>query len=346
MSAQPHILVIRFSAMGDVAMTVPVIQQCLQQHPQLRITVVSNAFLQPLFDPLERCHFHPADLKGRHKGIGGMYRLYRELNRFQKFDAVVDLHDVLRSKMLRKYFEWKGIPIGVMNKGRAEKKSLTRKENKILQPLTSMHERYADVFRESGFSIQLLHQQVFSKATVLPELEPKIPSGLWIGVAPFAQYREKMYPLEAMKTVVKAIARTDRPVLLFGGKGQEASTLQEWANEIPNVFNLAGRLSFSDELKLISRLQCMISMDSANMHLASLYNVPVMSIWGATHPFAGFNGWNQSPQQWIQSDLSCRPCSVFGNKPCFRGDWACMESISPLTIIDKIESWFEANQTA
>lgn len=333
--------------MGDVAMTVPLIQQCLQQHPQLRITVVSNAFLQPLFEPMERCFFHPADLKGRHKGIGGMYRLYRELKQQQQFDAVVDLHDVLRSKMLRKYFVWKGVPIAVMNKGRAEKKALTRKENKNLQPLTSMHERYAQVFRESGFSIELHpHQQVYPQAIIHPELQLGIPSGAWIGVAPFAQYREKMYPLEAMKTVVKAIARPDRPVLLFGGKGQEASTLQEWANEIPNVFNLAGRLSFSDELNVISRLTCMISMDSANMHLASLFNIPVFSIWGATHPFAGFNGWNQSPSHWIQSDLSCRPCSVFGNKPCFRGDWACMQTLAPLTIIKKIESWFDAFGTA
>jgi len=81
----------------------------------------------------------------------------------------------------------------------------------------------------------------------------------------------------------------------------------------------------------------MISMDSANMHLASLFGVPVVSVWGATHPFAGFMGFGQSPDRAVQiDDLECRPCSVFGNKPCFRGDHACMEWITPERVLEKV----------
>jgi ADP-heptose:LPS heptosyltransferase len=79
-------------------------------------------------------------------------------------------------------------------------------------------------------------------------------------------------------------------------------------------------------------------MDSANMHLASIYGVPVVSIWGATHPFAGFYGWMQDVNNIVQADLYCRPCSVFGNKPCYRGDHACMQMITTEMLMQKIEA--------
>ena len=88
----------------------------------------------------------------------------------------------------------------------------------------------------------------------------------------------------------------------------------------------------------MSHLQVMISMDSANMHLASLVNTPVVSIWGATHPYAGFMGWNQRYENAAQVELDCRPCSIYGNKPCLRGDYACLKNISPEQIISKVES--------
>ena len=87
----------------------------------------------------------------------------------------------------------------------------------------------------------------------------------------------------------------------------------------------------------MSHLDVMLSMDSANMHLASLVATPVVSVWGATHPYAGFMGWNQNPENVIQIPLECRPCSIFGQKACLRGDYACMNRIAPETIVEQIE---------
>jgi len=101
---------------------------------------------------------------------------------------------------------------------------------------------------------------------------------------------------------------------------------------------MVGKLNMSQELALMSQLDIMYSMDSANMHLASLVNTPVISLWGATHPYAGFMGWNQSTDNAIQVDLSCRPCSVYGQKPCFRKDYACLFQITPEQIILRIEN--------
>jgi ADP-heptose:LPS heptosyltransferase len=91
-----------------------------------------------------------------------------------------------------------------------------------------------------------------------------------------------------------------------------------------------------EELALMSHLDVMVSMDSGNMHLASLVNTPVVSIWGATHPLAGFLGWNQSEKNVVQTDMPCRPCSVYGNKPCMRNDYACLNQITPESVVQRI----------
>ena len=79
-----------------------------------------------------------------------------------------------------------------------------------------------------------------------------------------------------------------------------------------------------------------VSMDSANMHLASLVGTRVVSIWGGTHPYAGFLGWNQKAENCIQLDMPCRPCSVYGNKSCLRSDYACLNGIAPNQILEKL----------
>lgn len=341
MQTPRHILVMRFSSMGDVAMTVPVIKIVLDQNPLLEITVVSSAFFQPLFEGMERCHFFPAYLKVQHKGIAGLFRLFKALNKQAKFDAIADLHSVLRSHLLRTLFSLNGSQTASLDKGRAEKKALTKKEHKVFRQLIPMQERYAAVFRNIGIDVQLNHTlAVFPKQPLPIALRAVFSSGKKIiGVAPFAQYTDKMYPIEKMKMIVAQLTAANNTVLLFGGGEMETAILKQWELDIFSVFNIAGRYSFKDELAIISNLDSMVSMDSANMHLASLFKVPVISIWGATHPFAGFYGWAQDEKNIIQLDLPCRPCSVFGNKPCFRGDHACMKWIEVQEIVEKIKEF-------
>lgn len=323
--------------MGDVAMAVPVLKNALEQNPHLQITVVSNAFFAPLFAGLERCSFHPAHLKTTHKGATGIYELFRELVKGNKFDAIADLHSVLRSSLLRTLFTLAGYKTAVIDKGRKEKKELTRKENKILKQLPTSFERYAQVLRKLDINVTLNSSQpVYNKQSLPASIQSLFQQNKKvIGIAPFAQHKEKMYPLEKMKTVVRSLA-IENNIILFGGGAEEIALLNKLSKEIPDTFNAAGCYSFDEELSIISNLDAMISMDSANMHLASLYNVPVISIWGATHPFAGFYGWGQDEKNIISVELGCRPCSVFGNKPCWRGDHACMMQIEEKMIVDKI----------
>jgi ADP-heptose:LPS heptosyltransferase len=320
-------------------MTVPVVRQLLLQNPQLQITFVSVPMVAPLFEGIERLSFVPAHLKGVHKGIKGMYRLHRELNAQSQFDAVADLHNVLRTKILRFLFSLSGVRTASIDKGRKEKGELTRIEGKKLRPLPSTFLRYAVVFRQLHLSIDIdPSQPVISSRPSPRTLEEKKAQGhKLIGIAPFAKHAEKTYPLERMKEVVRTLSeRTDTHVYLFGGRG-EAELLQSWAEEFSNVESMAGKGTFAAELECIAALHLVVSMDSANMHLASLFGVRVVSIWGSTHPFAGFYGWGQAPDDAVQVALYCRPCSVFGNRKCYRGDLACLRSIEAETVVKKIE---------
>lgn len=337
MQSGDHIIAIRFSAMGDVAMAVPVVKALLQQHPQLQLTFVSNAFLAPLFQGIDRCHFFGAATKGEHKGVKGLWKLFQSLRKDKGRYVVADLHNVLRSTILLSFFRLSGVRAAAIDKGRADKKKLTAREAKVLRQLPTSHERYAAVFSKLGFPVSLKESLPVAATSIPASIQKQLIAGkLLVGVAPFAQHPEKMYPLPKMKIFLRQlVAEQNCTLLFFGAPGTEAEMLDDWTKEIPAAINVAGKVSLAEELQVIGGLQMMISMDSANMHLASIYNVPVLSIWGATHPFAGFYGWQQDEDNIVQASLYCRPCSVFGNKPCYRGDHACMQLISTEMLLQK-----------
>lgn len=336
MTKPRHILAFRFSALGDVAMTVPVIKNLLQQHPSLELTMVSEPFHAPLFKGVERLHFIGASTKKDYRGFGGLWKLASKLKSEVPFDAVADLHNVLRTVVLRNLMP--GKRKAVIDKGRAEKKELTRPGNKNLRPLKSGFQRYAEVFEKLGYPVKLDRETGLLPATRSFNWLPAWADGQRvIGVAPFARHAAKMYPLDKMAEVVRLLASDPRnQIVLLGSKGESAELVKLAVS--PNVHNRAGTMGFEDELKAISSLDLMISMDSANMHLASLYGVPVVSVWGGTHPWLGFYGWGQDPENAVQIDLPCRPSSVFGNKPCpLHGEQGCMQDITPQMIVSRCD---------
>lgn len=337
-----HILVIRLSAMGDVAMTVPVLSALVQQYPNLRITVLTRTFFAPMFASLPNVKIHEADFKGKHKGFLGLWRLYEEL-KGKGIDAVADLHNVLRTQILKQFFFFSGIPFYQIDKGRKEKKALTREKNKVFLPLKTTHERYADVFARHGFSLDLsnsipLHKEKLSNKTI-ELIDPKTRK--WLGIAPFAAFSGKQYPLNLMKEVIHQILKTDRyKIMLFGGGQKEIRLLDSWASTFDQSINVAGKLSFEDELALISNLDAMLSMDSGNGHLAAMYGIPVITLWGITHPHAGFAPFGQDNDNALLSnrdEYPFIPTSVYGNK-CPTEYKGVMRTIPAKTVVEKIES--------
>jgi len=338
-----NLLVIRMSAMGDVAMTVPVIKEVLKSNPDINITYVSREGFRVFFDGIKRLTFVAPDLDGEHKGLTGMYKLFQELRQANTFDAVADLHSVMRSQVLSGLFRMTGVKVASIHKGRTDKKNLIKESDKTLKQLKLTTERYADVFRKLGIDVKLSHKLEQKKRGKLPSSIRKrtgAKAGPWIGIAPFAQYKGKKYRFDKVGTLIEQLQITypKSKIFLFGGGEAEVKKLKGLWDIYPQTVLAAGKMNLSEELNLMSRLDTMISMDSANMHMASLVGTKVVSVWGATHPFAGFMGYGQSIEWAAQLDMDCRPCSVFGNKECIKnGSYACMMDLPESLIIDKVK---------
>jgi ADP-heptose:LPS heptosyltransferase len=339
MAKPTHILVIRLSAMGDVAMTVPVIRVLTETYPNVKITVLSRPFFRPLFEDIPNLNFLEADVYGEHKRFG-LIKLAKQAKDLG-IDAVADLHNVIRSKIITRYLKFKGIETATIDKGRSEKKQLVAAKGENISQLKTTHQRYADVFEKLGFPLDLNTFTVPAQKPLTPKLNGLLgvePKKL-IGIAPFAAHQSKMYPLSLMAEVIRELDETDKyRIFLFGGGKKEIKLLKEMEIPFANVTNVAGKLSFEEELALISNLDLMISMDSGNGHLAAMYGVPVITLWGVTHPFAGFAPFNQPEGNQILSDRKAYPLiptSIYGNKfP--KGYEEVMKTIAPRTVVNKV----------
>ena len=331
------LLIIRFSALGDIAMTVPVVHDLAVQYPDLDITMLSRPMATPLFERLPKnVHFLAADLNGRHKGLFGLCRLWRDAH-LNDFNYIADFHGVLRTWWLRTEGSLHRQKVAKIDKGRKGKRALTRQKDKVLVQQATSFERYAKVLEQLGFPIKPQFIKLYYSD--LCERQ-KQSNENWIGMAPFAKHPAKVYPMEKLEEVIKTLSQKENTtIFLFGGGEEEKRQIAELCTKYPNVQPAQSQHGLKGELALMGQLDVMISMDSANMHLASLVGTRVVSVWGGTHPFAGFLGWGQKAEDCVQLDLLCRPCSVYGNKPCLRGDNACLNGITPVQILSKTSTY-------
>ena len=335
MAKAPKIMVFRFSALGDIALLVPVFRALFKTYPQLQLILVSRPFVQPIFEEFDRLSFVPMDPE-EVKGIRGIFRFYRQLRRLRP-TAVADLHSVLRTHLLRLLFQFSGTSVQKIDKGRTAKKQLTRPQNKRWMPLQHTVFRYADVFFRLGWPVEVPQQQE-PQNLPLPENLPEalqLSKQPWIGIAPFASFPGKCYPLDALQKVMAYLAQNHQ-LLLFGAGPQELSQMEVWAKAYPNVFNICKDLNFKQQLQLISHLDLMIAMDSANGHLAANSGVFVLSLWGLTHPYAGFAPFGQGHQNLTadREKFPQIPTSVYGNKmPA--GYENAFRTIAPQVVIEK-----------
>ncbi|NND88681.1 MAG: glycosyltransferase family 9 protein [Flavobacteriaceae bacterium] len=326
--------------MGDVAMTVPVISVLVHKYPNVVITVLTRSFFFPLFSHLPNVRLYEADIEGVHSGVLGLGTLAKEL-RDEEIDVVADLHDVLRSNILKSVFYFYGIPCEQIDKGRSEKKALTKENNKVFKQLKSTHQRYADVFEKLGYPIDLDEYKAPPRKKLLPHIHEVAgkQSKKWLGIAPFAQHKSKTYPEDLMEEVIQQLAESGTAkIFLFGGGKLEKEQLEKWEAKFENCISIVGKLRFTEELSLISNLDAMLSMDSGNAHMAAIYDIPVISVWGVTHPYTGFKAFNQPLENCILPDLEKYPripTSVYGNKVP-EGYEDVMRSIPPEKIVNKV----------
>jgi len=305
-----RVLVIRFSALGDVAMLVPVVRAAAEQNPETEFKILSRQQTSALWRGLPaNVVFYGADLKGIHQGRKGLRKLLDEVD-FRNADAVADMHSVWRSWYLDLTCLFHGIPVKRICKGRFSKWLLVH--GFCHKPVKRTVERYQNVFSRLGIKCTL-EEPVFTE-------EGKAG----IGIAPFAAKRGKQYPLERMENFIAEQSQKEK-IYLFGGGAYELNILKGWAEKYPNVECVAGKNTMEEELEIMRKLRLMITMDSGNMHMASLVGTRVISIWGATDPKCGFLGWGQRQEDCRMLNLPCRPCAIYGERKCKYKDYRCLE---------------------
>lgn len=334
-----HILVIRLSAMGDVAMTIPVLLAFRRTYPEVAVSVLTKPFFAKILKPLG-VHLIQAEVDKKHKGIGGLWALSKELKGVG-FNAVADLHNVLRTKILKFFLASSNLSFVQIDKGRKAKKALTRPENKIFKPLPTTFERYAEVFSKLGYPIDLKQEDVLASQPLPDAVHSYLgeKQGRWVGIAPFAAHAGKQYPVNMMEEVVKTLSeKPGLTLLLFGAPGREAELLASWEKKYESVYSMAGHFEFEREIACISNLDCMLAMDSGNAHIAAAYGVPTITLWGVTHPYAGFAPYQQEEANFLLADRKKFPeipTSVFGNKHP-DGYERAMETIPVARVVTRI----------
>ena len=334
-----RVLITCFSSISNVAAIVPQLYGLVNDYPEHEFVVLSRSFLKPLFDKLPRVTFVGADIRGEHKTIVGVYRLFKQLKAMRP-DVVLDMQRSWRTKLITRLFALLGTKTLQIGFARREQKYLIKRGANKYHPISTIFDRQARLYAKIRLKVNddfhKLYDPNMEQVAKIKELYGE-KHGHWIGIAPFSIARGKTLPLRKMKNVIAHFDKQpNTKIFLFGAGEMENELLSDWQSLYDNVYAVHTSLKLDDELVLMNFLDVMLCMDSANMHLASLMAVPVVSVWGATHPYSGFLGWKQSMDNCVGVDFSCRPCTAHSDKKCKYGDYRCLESLHSSKIIEVI----------
>ena len=343
-----NVLVMRLSVLGNVAMTIPVLYPVCKANPDTRFIMLTKKWPASMF------HDRPANLKvvdfdvnENHSGLIGLLKLAAQLHKLYDIDAVADLHNVSGTWIIDAYMKLRGAKIARLDREKPKRRALVN--HKSNEPVTPIHERYRNAFRQLGFEApdNFTHLYEGRDWPTSPIVLNKEEGQRWIAVSPFSSHKGKAYPLELMEQVIAELTKHENyRIFLMGGGKSEKIALRPIARKYKNVVSMAEvKHKFIDEYALLGNCDLMLTMESANMHLASLVDLQAMTIWGPTSPSCGYLGYNQVEEDDIQLDMDCRPCSITGDKPCRYGDYRCLKNISPEYIVQHVIEAVEYNAT-
>lgn len=339
-----NVLVIRLSALGDVAMTIPVLYPMCRANPGTRFVMLTKKWPASMFhDRPDNLMVVGVDVKTEYKGVLGLMKLASQLRKQYDIDAVADLHNVLRARIMSLFLRLRGIPVVHLDKQRAQRRALV--SHKSQEPLTPTIERYREVFLKLGLAAPNGFTRLYDGRAlpVSPIVLDKEPGQRWIAVSPFSAHEGKVYPLEQMARVVELLSqRENYRLFLMGGGKEEKLALRKMVGKNKRVISMAEiKHGFLDEYALLGKCDLMLTMDSANMHLASLMGLKTVTIWGATAPSCGFLGYGQDAADDIQLDMACRPCSIYGERECRYGDYRCLKNMPPDEVVKRVIATIE-----
>lgn len=326
----PKFLVVRFSSIGDIILTTPVVR-CIKKQ-------ISNAEVHFLTKKSFTSLLLDNPYIDRVLSIeSSVFELKDELKK-EKYDFVIDLHHNLRSLQVKQICNTSSASFPKMNL----EKWLLVNFKKNLMPDEHVVDRYFKAASKLGVSNDGEGLDFFFpggiEAPALPEQIGKAYVAIVIG----AKFRTKKYPAAKVRQVCQMI---DRPVVLIGGK-EDAEDAKVIAEGLSNVYDACGIYNFQQSALLVRNASVVIANDTGFMHIAAALKKPVVSVWGNTVPEFGMYPYLAKDQFAIieRKDVKCRPCSKIGYQECPRSHFNCMNLIEPAEVVKAAEKFLSLSK--
>jgi ADP-heptose:LPS heptosyltransferase len=321
-----RILILRFSSIGDIVLTTPVMRCIKTQLPDAHITYVSKKAFGGILE--NNPHIDKLVLLDRD------FTALKNQLRGEKFDYILDLHNNLRTKRLCRTLKGTYLAFPKLN---IQKWLLVNfKINKL--PPVHIVDRYMETAKPLGIHYDGKGLDYFIHTeTVLPEL-PKVP---FMALAIGGQHATKRLPINKLREILH---RCEVPLVILGGK-EEIETASILENEFPHcvAFNYCGTISLDQSARVLTRSAGLMTHDTGLMHIAAALQVPVLSVWGNTVPAFGMTPFFPTGSEAALSSeifeikgLYCRPCSKIGFEKCPKGHFKCMNQQNALLMAEAL----------
>jgi len=315
------ILVVRFSSMGDIIYTTPVVRCLKTQLPNAEIHFLTKPAFKYIYDNnphLDKLLLLKPTLAETIEEI-----------KAEKYDYLIDLHNNLRTSLIKLRT---GIKSSAYKKQRI-RKWLSLKFNLKLVPPVHLVERYMKAVKFLGVKndskpIDYYIKTEHNLTKLLPESHQPGFLAFIIGATHFT----KRMPNEKIISICRKV---NAPIVLLGG-----NDVKENGNEIAtaigsNIYNACGITSLDESVYLVSKAKKVLGFDTGLTHIAEAFDKPIASIWGGTVPeLLGVQPYMVKDTEVIGINLPCRPCSKFGLEKCPLGHFKCMNNIPEQTVID------------
>lgn len=334
-----HILVIHLGALSSTAMSVHALRGLVRDFDNLKITVLIPRAHLPLFRGVEGLEFIFVD-EPKYVGLKGRLRLWRDIQRLG-VDAIADLAAGPLSRLLSFSFTpWRRKTRHLIRRN-LEGKALTRKYRKVMVQQAPLATRSRDLFGSLGLPFCMPAPVRRCRPVEIPRVVEILAGekhANWVGIAPLSPYHGTCYPIPSSARLVELLAERYEKVFVFGSGDYQRQFAEGMQQLHPNVISVVGRTSLDEQMDILAMLDAVVSVDGDILRIASLVGTPVVSLWGATHPFLESSGYGQDPRNAIQQDLPCRPCSTSGRRRCLFGNYECMHSIDPEEVFRRVKS--------
>ncbi len=323
-------LIIRFSSIGDIVLTTPVIRCLRKQYPESEIHFLTKYAFKNIVD-------HNPYINKVHI-LGDSFELMLHELVVEEYDYIIDLHHNLRTLRIKRHL--KNVQSFSFNKLNIEKYILTGFKINVL-PKKHIVDRNLDTVASLGVTNDGLGLDYFipAKDRVKKEDIPTSHMHGYIAIVIGAALATKKLPLHKLKELCSAI---DHPIILLGGKeDMEDGKAIAKMDEI-KIYNACGKFNLNESADLLDKSKLVITNDTGLMHIATALQKRVISVWGNTVPAFGMYPY-YGARSGVQYDvveinkLWCRPCSKIGYKKCPRGHFKCMENIAVNDIVNMVK---------